>query len=400
MMGQTLNKVKKLAALGLLSLGLAACQGGSLGDGLSGTGNKSLLGLPTLTPNPQGEVVGQGNVRVSLLLPRTAAGNGAVAAKQIYNGAMLAMQDFGSASLQLVIKDTNGNAAGAQAAANQAVQEGSSAILGPLFSSSVNSASAVTQPAGRPIIGFSTDTSVARRGVYLISYTPQDDTRAMMNFASAQDIKTLQVFLPNNAEGNIREAVIKETVEARGMRVNITKFEFSGPGIETAARAAAVWVQSADALYIPEGGQIPGVILASLERSGVSTKGKKILGSGKWESVKFDTPALDGAFYTGRDVSKFGEFATRYKSNFSEDASVLSAIGYDAVTLATTLVRSKGPQAFASETLEDQKGFAGINGIFRLRANGTSQRGLAVYQVTNGAGSIISPAPGSFTTGF
>jgi len=400
MMGRSLNKFKTLASLGLLSIGLAACQGGTLGDGLSGSGTVGQFGQPALAPNPQGEIIGQGNVRVSLLLPRTAAGNGAVASKQIYNGAQLAMQDFGSASLQLVIKDTQGNAASAQAAANEAVQEGSSAVLGPLFSSSVSAASAVTQPAGRPIIGFSTDTSVARRGVYLISYTPQDDTRAMMNFAGSQQIKTMQVFLPNNAEGNIREAVIKETADALGFRTNITKFEFSGPGIEVAAREAAVWVQSADAIYIPEGGQIPGVILASLERSGVSTTGKKILGSGKWESVKFDTPALEGAFYSGRDITKFNDFATRYKARFNEDASVLSAVGYDAVTLATTLVRSKGPQAFSSATLEDNKGFAGINGIFRLRPNGTSQRGLAIYQVNNGAGSIVAPAPTSFATGF
>lgn len=395
-----INKLKKFSAYGFLALGLAACQSGNLGDGLKrpsanvGSGQAT---APVLSAQPIGELIGQGQVRVSLLLPKSAPGNAAAAANQIYNGALLAMQDFGGDSIQLVVKDTKGTAADAQLAASQAIQEGSSAIIGPLFSSSVSAASAITQPAGRPLIGFSTDTSVARRGVYLISYTPQADTARMINFAISQGKQNIQAFIANNAEGIIREAVLKQIAGANNIRINITKFELSGPGIETAARAGAVHAQNADAIYIPDGGQIPGVFVSSLKRAGISLENTQILGSGQWESVNFTKSKLKNAWYTGRDITNFNAFAGRYKNLYNADASVLSAIGYDAVTLATTLVRSKGTQgAFTPTTLEDRNGFAGINGIFRLNANGTPERGLAIYQVSNGAGSILQDAPNSF----
>lgn len=399
-LGQMKSKLNKIIAFSALALGLAACQSGNLGDGLRGPGSNVGLGqgtAPVLTAQPNGEVIGQGQVRVSLLLPKTAPGNAAAAANQIYSGALLAMQDFGGDSIQLVVKDTKGTAADAQQAASEAVQEGSSAIIGPLFSSSVSAASAITQPAGRPIIGFSTDTTVARRGVYLISYTPQADTTRMINFAISQGKRNIQAFIANNAEGIIREAVLKQIAGAQNIRINITKFDLSGPGIEVAARAGAVHSQSADAIYLPDGGQIPGVFLSSLKRAGISTAKTQILGSGQWETVDFSKGELNNAWYTGRDITNFNSFATRYKTQFNADASVLSAIGYDAVTLATTLVRSKGTQgAFTPTTLEDRNGFAGINGIFRLNSNGTPQRGLAIYQVNNGAGTILQDAPKSF----
>lgn len=394
-----INKLKKISAYSVLAFGLAACQSGNLGDGLTRPGANVGTGVtaPVLSAQPIGELIGQGQVRVSLLLPKSAPGNAAAAANQIYNGALLAMQDFGGDSIQLVVKDTKGTAADAQLAANQAIQEGSSAIIGPLFSSSVSAASAITQPAGRPLIGFSTDTSVARRGVYLISYTPQADTARMINFAISQGKRNIQAFIANNAEGILRSAVLKQIAGEQNIRINITKYELSGPGIETASRAGAVHAQSADAIYIPDGGQIPGVFVASLKRAGISLSNTQILGSGQWESVNFTKSKLNNAWYTGRDITNFNAFAGRYKNLYNTDASVLSAIGYDAVTLATTLVRSKGTQgAFTPATLEDRNGFAGINGIFRLNANGTPERGLAIYQVNNGAGTILQDAPTSF----
>lgn len=399
-LGRMINKFKKMSTFGMLAFALAACQSGNIGDGLfrpSGTIDSGLKTAPVLTAQPIGEIIGRGDVRISLLIPKSAPGNAAAAANQIYNGALLAMQDFGGDSIQLVVKDTKGTAADAQLAASEAVQEGSSAIIGPLFSSSVSAASAISQPAGRPIIGFSTDTSVARRGVYLISYTPQADTARMINFAISQGKRNIQAFIANNAEGIIRKAVLKQIANQQNININITNFDLSGPGIEIAARNGAVHAQSADAIYIPDGGQIPSVFLSSLKRSGIKLTNTQILGSGQWESVDFSKGGLNKAWYTGRDITNFASFATRYKSQFNTDASVLSAIGYDAVTLATTLVRSKGTQgAFTPETLEDRNGFAGINGIFRLNSNGTPQRGLAIYQVNNGAGTILQDAPKSF----
>jgi branched-chain amino acid transport system substrate-binding protein len=49
--------------------------------------------------------------------------------------------------------------------------------------------------------------------------------------------------------------------------------------------------------------------------------------------------------------------------------------------------------------LTASSGFAGIDGVFRFRADGTNERGLAVMRVTGSGGQVIAPAPRSFGSG-
>lgn len=388
-----LGQISRLAILaaGLL---LSSCQTGSLGVD-SGPSTSQLT--PTLTANPSGEVFGQGKIRVALLLPKTAPGNGAKVAQEIRNGALLALQDFGENSIQLVIKDTIGQAATAQTKASEAVGEGASLILGPVFSANVSAASAMTQPAGRPIMAFSTDASVARRGVYLMSFTPQDDVRRIISFAASQGRRSVVAFLPNNAYGSVVEGTLRQVAGRSGMAiVHIARYERSGPGIEQAVRDAATMLEGADSIYIPEGGGVPGAIMGSIKRLRLSMDGKQILGSGRWESVKLSDRLLAGAMYPGRDITKFGSFSSRYESTYSVKPGVSAALGYDAVTLSVDLIRKHRENAFKPNVLENSNGFAGISGIFRFRKQGTAERGLAIYQVTNGLGQLLVPAPGSF----
>ena len=44
----------------------------------------------------------------------------------------------------------------------------------------------------------------------------------------------------------------------------------------------------------------------------------------------------------------------------------------------------------------DPNGFAGVNGIFRFNADGTSERGLAVLEVQPDGFHVVSPAPKTF----
>ena len=58
-----------------------------------------------------------------------------------------------------------------------------------------------------------------------------------------------------------------------------------------------------------------------------------------------------------------------------------ATLAYDAVALVAALARTQGAQRFAPETLTNPSGFAGIDGLFRFRSDGTNERGLAVMKV-------------------
>ena len=178
--------------------------------------------------------------------------------------------------------------------------------------------------------------------------------------------------------------------------IKMIKYERSGEGIEAAIREAALVHESADSIYIPEGGNVPAAILGALRRTGISVKNKQILGSGQWESVKLSDRNLAGAIYPGRDITKFENFASRYQTRYGGRPGVNAALGHDAVTLSVELIRRNADKAFRSDILENPNGFAGINGIFRFRKRGTAERGLAIYKITNGLGQLLVPAPTSF----
>ncbi len=378
---------------------LSACQSSDLGVGP----NPQLAATPgeiTRTPNPNGEVFGRGQVRVSLLVPKSAPGNGAIVATEVRNGALLAMKDFGDADLELVIKDSAGQASSTQAAAAEAIREGASAILGPVFAAEVAAAAGITLPAGRSMIAFSTDTSNARRGVYLLSYTPQADTVRIIRYAMSRGTKSILAFLPTNNEGTVREAAMRQETGAGGANVQVIRYERSVPSIEQAVMSATALMPGVDAIYIPEGGEIPNVVMQTFRRNQVDIVGKLVIGSGAWETVVFKEPQLEGAIYPGRDQSRFAEFARRYEATYGVKPNVWAALGYDAITLSANLVRTGGPQnAFRPEALESPNGFIGINGIFRLRPDGTAERGLAIFQVEGGVAKQIVPAPTSFSRG-
>src|SRR3984893_13377957 len=77
--------------------------------------------------------IGTGQVKAGLILPLSATGNAALAAKSMRTAAEMAFAEFNSPDVQLIVKDDGGTAAGAQQVAQQALDEGSEIILGPLF---------------------------------------------------------------------------------------------------------------------------------------------------------------------------------------------------------------------------------------------------------------------------
>ena len=398
-----LQFIRTGGALRLIALASAlivsACNstGGDIRRGLPDPTNSATQNK-VLTPNPTGEVIGNGPVRVSLLIPSSIPGGAASVAKELRNGAALAMKDFGTGRLQLVVKDTKGLAAEAQSRAGEAVAEGSSLILGPLFAANVSAASGVTIPADIPILAFSTDTTVARRGSYLFSYTPQADTRRMTEYAVSLGRRSIVAFLPKNAEGALRGRLVRETAGRRGVNVTLLEYERTPQGIEAILAEALTALETADSIYIPEGGPLPGLITGGLKRNGADLSQKQIFGSGAWESVKTNDVNLEGAIYPGRDISKFGAFANRYQQEFGARPGVQAAIAYDAVTLAAELVRQGGQNPrFSASDFESRRGFQGTTGAFRILSDGTTQRGLAIYQIREGKGVLIEPAITSFS---
>jgi branched-chain amino acid transport system substrate-binding protein len=353
------------------------------------------------TEQPSDVMMGTGQVRVGLILPLSAPGNAGVAAKSMKNAAEMALAEFKEPNIQLLVKDDAGTPQGAQLGAQQMIDEGAEIIIGPLFAQSVSAVGAVARTRNVPVIAFSTDASVAARGVYLLSFLPETDVRRIVDYAISKGKRSFAALLPDNAYGAVVEAAFQQEVARRGGRVlALEKYPLDPSKMSEPIQRVAQAASRVDSIFIPDGADAVPQVVASLTSGGVNTKRVQLLGTGLWDEARiFSTAALDGGWYAAPESTGFRNFSARYRARFGQDPVRTATLSYDAVALVAALVKTQGPQRFSEQILTTSSGFAGIDGIFRFRPDGSNERGLSVLRVAPTGGQVISPAPGSFAPG-
>ncbi|WP_156381005.1 penicillin-binding protein activator [Pseudolabrys sp. Root1462] len=392
--GITRRRLVIVGGFAAASLALAGCTGGAL----------DRLDSPQPQPQqPAGEPaqpsqIGSGQIRVGLILPLSAQGNAGVAALSMKNAAEMALAEFKEPNIQLLVKDDGGSPQGAQAAAQQALAEGAEIIIGPLFAQSVSAVGAVARGRNIPVIAFSTDASVATRGVYLLSFLPESDVRRIVDFAVSRGKRSFAALLPDNAYGTVIEAAFQQEVARRGGRVvALEKYPLDPARMGEAVRRVAQAASRADALFIPDGADAVPQVVAQLETNRVNLKRLQLLGTGLWDDPRiFSNASLAGGWYAAPDAAGFRSFAQRYRGRYGQEPVRTATLSYDAVALVAALVKTQGTQRFNEQILTTSSGFAGIDGVFRFMPDGTNERGLAVLRVAPGGGQVVSPAPKAF----
>jgi branched-chain amino acid transport system substrate-binding protein len=343
-----------------------------------------------------------GQVRIALILPLTAQGNAGLAAQSMKNAAEMALAEFKVSNVQLLVKDDGGSPQGAQSAAQQAISEGAEIIVGPLFAQSVSAAGQVARSRNIPVIAFSTDASVAARGVYLLSFLPETDVRRIVSYAASRGKRSFAALMPDNAYGTVVEAAFQQEVARHGGRVVVLeKYPHDANQTAEAVRRVAQAASQIDSIFIPDSPDAVPQVAQALAANGVDIKRVQLLGTGLWgDDTRISSEKLlDGGWYPSPEQTGFRNFSGRYRARYGQDPVRTATLAYDAVALVAALVKTQGMQRFSEQVLTNPSGFAGIDGVFRFRPEGTNERGLAVLRVTPSGGQVVSPAPKSFAPG-
>jgi ABC-type branched-subunit amino acid transport system substrate-binding protein len=318
------------------------------------------------------------------------------------NAADMALAEFNAPNVQLLVKDDAGNADTARAAAQQALDEGAEIILGPLFAQSVSVVGQVARPRNIPMIAFSTDANVASPGVYLLSFLPDTDVQRIVQYAFSNGKRSYAALIPDNPYGTVVEAAFRQDVARHsGQIVALEHYSHDKAAMAAPIKTVAQAAVRADALFIPDGGDAVPDVIQMLAGNGLNTKKIQLLGTGLWDDPRiFSTQALDGGWYAAPDSAGYRSFTNRYRSRYNQDPVRTATLAYDAVALVAALVKTQQnpQQRFSQQVLTNPSGFTGIDGLFRFRADGTNERGLAVLRVSQGGAQIISPPPRGFGT--
>jgi len=396
---------RRRALAGLLATAAGLVSGCSSNSSFFSSNSRLFSTTPppaTNAPGAPATTIGTGQVKVGLILPLSAGGNAGVAGQAMRNAAEMALAEFSAPNIQLLVEDDAGNADTARVVAQQALDQGAQIILGPLFAQSVSVVGQVTRARNVPVIAFSTDANVASPGVYLLSFLPESDVARIVQYASSTRKRSYAALVPSNPYGTVVEAAFRQDVARHGGQIiALEHYPHDNAGMAAPVRAVAQAAVRADALFIPDGGDaVPGVV-QMLVADGMNAKRIQLLGTGLWDDPRiYATPALDGGWYAAPDAAGYRAFSARYRARYHQEPVRTATLAYDAVALVAALVKTQpDPQLrFSPQVLTNPSGFTGIDGLFRFRADGTNERGLAVLRVAPSGPQTVSPPPRSFGT--
>ena len=187
--------------------------------------------------------------RVSVLLPLS--GTSADLGTQLWDATVLALFDSARDDVILIPHDTQGTPAGATAAAEAAVRSGANAVIGPLFSTSVNAARPVLAAHGIRGIALSNNRSVAGMPIFLIGADPESQIDALASKLAAAGRHRILLFGPDTAYLQLlrqRLVLLDKAGKVRLVESKLYRGDASYTDIAKEVRAIALYDRRAAAL--------------------------------------------------------------------------------------------------------------------------------------------------------
>ncbi|MDB5659817.1 MAG: ABC-type branched-chain amino acid transport system periplasmic component-like protein [Cypionkella sp.] len=345
-----------------------------------------------------------GKIQVALLVP---AGSGQASdellARSLQNATRMAISDLGgSAQVDLRVYNTAGQPAQAAAMASKAVAEGAQVILGPVFAQEANAAGVAVAGSGVNVLAFSNNPDIAGNNVFVLGPTFGNTASRLATYAVRQGKSQVMIVNDRNTAGEIGRAAIAQAVAAAGGTVVATgNYEFSQNGVVAAAPGIAASAKSSGAqavfLTADTAGALP-LVSQLLTDNGLSSASAQFIGLTRWDipAATLGLPGVQGGWFALPDPALYAQYQSRYQSTFNEPPHPISGLAYDGMAAIGALMKKAGSGPLSKQALTQGAGFVGVNGIFRLRSDGTNERGLAIAQIQSGRAVVVDPAPRSF----
>jgi len=345
-------------------------------------------------------------VTVALMVPGGTADQGRqVLASNLENAARLAIADLQGVQIDLRVYQTGGDPARAAQLAAQAVTDGAKIIVGPLLAAEATAVGAAVAGAGINVLSFSNNPSAAGRNVFLLGPTFENTASRLMSFAASQNKGRVLLVSEQTPAGQAAETAVRAAAARTGANLAATQsYAFSQQGVVDALPriTAAARSSGAQTILVTAGSEGALPILAELlPQNGLSPVQFQYAGLTRWDvpAATLNLRGLQGGWFALPDPALTARFDARYAASYGAAPNPVAALAYDGIAAVGALLRQGGAEALSAARITQGQGFAGVNGVFRFRADGLNERGLAVAQVREGQSVVISPAPRSFAGG-
>lgn len=383
----TIRKPFRMLILPIFALLLAACDPAMMNGIGSSTGPK---------------VDASGPVAVALLVPRGGSASDDLLARNLENAARLAIRDLDGVQIDLRVYGTAGQASMAATAAAQAVSDGAKIIIGPVYGEAANAAGVAVAASGVNVLSFSNNTTVAGGNVFVLGPTFDTAANRLVSYAKRSGKDRIVVLHANDIGGQLARNAIQRAISANGATLSgDVDYALSQEGVRAAIPRvrAAIEASDANALFLTANSATALPLLADmLPSAGISNASTQYLGLSRWDipAQTLAIPGVQGGWFALPDPGASAAFASRYTAAYGDRPLDIAGLAFDGVAAVASLVKSGKANALTGASLTQGAGFRGASGIFRLRADGTNERGLAVATIRNNQVVLLEAAPQAF----
>jgi hypothetical protein len=166
------------------------------------------------------------------------------------------------------------------------------------------------------------------------------------------------------------------------------------PRVKAAAEANganAIFLTTSSASALPLFAQL-------LPEAGLSVGTTQYIGLTRWDipPQTLALPGVQGGWFALPDPSASAVFTQRYSAAYGSTPNPIAGLAFDGIAAIGALVKSGKSNPLSAARLTQGAGFRGSSGVFRFKADGTTEHGLAIATIRNQSVVIIDPAPQGF----
>ena len=347
--------------------------------------------------------------KTAILLPLT--GESAQLGNSFRNAILMAQLDRDTdEATEVVFFDSKGTAMGARESYLEAKKADADVILGPVFSTEVSEISSMNPSI--PVISFTSDSSVLKEGIYSMALLLDQQVQHIVSFACQNGQEKIALLGPKNKTGSIVVQSFEKAIQScPNMRIShISMYEDKNPDLtgavskiapplidlkkndlteeekELALHPTAERIEF-DALFVFEQGVRLQQLVSLLGYYDVTPNLVPFYGLATLRAQH--NRDLIGAYFADLPQERLNLYKQNYQDAFSEKPIMVSALGYDGISLISYLSKK---DALNERGLLSEDGFFGINGRFKFNEDGTNARLLEMYQI-RGKNRIVKVSP-------
>lgn len=333
------------------------------------------------------EVLGNGPVRVEILLPASGDARLREIAKEMRNGATLAARDLGADQITVTF-DAIAKAPQPSASKSDPTQ-GSNFLVLLGEESALSAYDAITVPS----VALVANDVKRPAGIFAFTSSESDSLIAGINHAVGEKPGPVALIVP--PDFSIENIDRIQSRLGADNPLNVINYTAD----ETAAQVAkrAIEAEKSTRVFAFAGNdQKIEFLVKSIHALKVANKDFLIVGNMSWGAGLLGASVMEGAIVATIDTSASQLIQQAYVEKFQQAPTLNALYGYDVIGVISGILRAKGATGLTHAALNDPIGFRGVTGAFRFATNGAVERLYAIQKISAGKFVQISEAGAGF----